>query len=81
MPGYIPTLGTDAMSDSLPSSGNTIPVGRLGKPEDLSSVVVFLASEASNYMNGEIITLDGGGLAGGLAPTGYAPEIPMETSE
>lgn len=81
VPGYIPTPGTDTMSDSLPRSGSTIPVGRLGKPEDLSVVVVFLASEASGYMNGEIITLDGGGIAGGLAPTGYAPEIPLETSE
>jgi hypothetical protein len=29
-------------------------------------------------MNGEMFAVDGGGLAGGYAPTGYAPEIPLE---
>ena len=72
VPGFIPTEGVDAMKGVLPDSGATIPTGRLGAPEDIGPIAVFLASEASDYMNGEIMTLDGGGLAGGIAPTGYA---------
>ena len=44
----------------------------------LGAVAVFLASPGSDYMNGEAFAIDGGGLAGGVAPTGYAPEIPLE---
>lgn len=71
VPGFIPTEGVDAMKGVLPSSGATIPTGRLGLPEDIGPIAVFLASAASDYMNGEVITLDGGGLAGGIAPTGH----------
>ena len=78
VPGYIPTEGTDSMKESLPRSGEVIPIGRLGKPEEIGPIAVFLASDASNYMNGEMITLDGGGLAGGFAPTGHAPVISLE---
>ena len=77
VPGFIPTGGVSSMRESLAQSGDVIPIGRLGKPEDIGPIAVFLASDASNYMNGEMITLDGGGLAGGLAPTGYAPVIPL----
>ena len=78
VPGFIPTRGTDSMRDALPKSGEFIPTGKLGIPEDMGPIAVFLASEASDYMNGETITLDGGGLAGGLAPTGHAPVIPLD---
>jgi 2-deoxy-D-gluconate 3-dehydrogenase len=37
-----------------------IPQGRWGTPEDLMGTVVFLSSDASNYLNGTIITVDGG---------------------
>lgn len=37
-----------------------IPVGRAGVPEDIAGLVVFLASDASSYVNGALITLDGG---------------------
>jgi NAD(P)-dependent dehydrogenase (short-subunit alcohol dehydrogenase family) len=57
--------------------GKYIPVGRVGKDEELGPACVFLASEASNYMNGEMIALEGGGLAGGEVPTGFAPLIPL----
>lgn len=77
VPGFIPTQGTDSMRDALPKSGEFIPTGRLGVPEDMGPIAVFLASDASDYMNGEMITLDGGGLAGGLAPTGHAPVITL----
>ena len=78
VPGFIPTTGTESIRDSLPRSGEVIPIGRLGEPEDIGPIAVFLASDASSYMNGEMIVLDGGGLAGGFAPTGHAPEIPLE---
>ena len=76
-PGFIPTRGTEAMRDSLPRSGEVIPTGRLGEPGDIGPIAVFLASDASDYMNGEMLTLDGGGLAAGYAPTGHAPLTPL----
>ena len=79
VPGFIPTEGTDSeIQEALPRSGAYLPTGKLGTPQDIGPVAVFLASPASDYMTGEIFTLDGGGLAAGLAPTGYAPEIPLE---
>ena len=53
-------------------------MGKLGVPEDLGPVAVFLASEASDYMTGEMIIVDGGGLAGGISPTGHAPLAELE---
>jgi 2-deoxy-D-gluconate 3-dehydrogenase len=40
-----------------------IPAGRWGEPEDLAGSVVFLASAASNYVNGHTLAVDGGWLA------------------
>ena len=77
VPGYIPTEGTAASNDTLPR-GEFIPIGRVGYPHEMGPLAVFLASEASDYLNGEMFVIDGGGLAGGFAPTGYAPEIPLE---
>jgi 2-deoxy-D-gluconate 3-dehydrogenase len=39
-----------------------IPAGRWGEPEDLAGAVIFLASAASNYVNGTVLTVDGGWL-------------------
>ena len=78
VPGFIPTSATVEMRRGPTHSGELVPVGRFGRPEEIGPIAVFLASEASDYMNGEMITLDGGGLAGGLAPTGHAPLIPLE---
>jgi gluconate 5-dehydrogenase len=65
-PGYIDTEMTKALvADPKFDSwvrGRT-PSGRWGKPEDLIGVAVFLASPASDYVNGQIIYVDGGLLA------------------
>lgn len=41
-----------------------VPLGRVGKPEEVSNLVLFLASEASSYMTGSTVVIDGGWLAG-----------------
>ncbi len=79
VPGFIPTESTQSdIQGALPRSGEFLPIGKLGTPEDLGPIAVFLASAASDYMTGEMFIADGGGLAGGIAPTGHAPEIPLE---
>ena len=61
-PGY---FRTDLSSGLLDSSWgekitNAIPMGHVGKPEDLANSVVFLASDASRYITGTTLTVDGG---------------------
>jgi NAD(P)-dependent dehydrogenase (short-subunit alcohol dehydrogenase family) len=53
--------------------GKFIPLGRIGQDAELGPLALFLASDASNHMNGSFITIDGGGLAGGIAPNGSLP--------
>jgi 2-deoxy-D-gluconate 3-dehydrogenase len=55
--------------------GKFIPIGRVGFDEDLGPLAVFLASPASDHINGELIIIDGGGLAGGITPTGVMPHL------
>jgi 2-deoxy-D-gluconate 3-dehydrogenase len=65
-PGYMATENTAALrADPTRSTSilDRIPAGRWGTPEDLKGVVVFLASPASDYMNGAIVPVDGGWLA------------------
>lgn len=76
VPGYFPTEGTATSTEILPKSEH-IPVGRAGDPSELGPIAVFLVSEASTYMNGTFFGADGGGLAGGYAPTGPGPIIPI----
>ena len=42
---------------------STKPLGRLGENEDITGAVLFLASDASRYISGSTIVIDGGGLA------------------
>jgi NAD(P)-dependent dehydrogenase (short-subunit alcohol dehydrogenase family) len=75
-PGLFPH-GQEAMIEWW-KGGKFVPMGRLGLDEELGPICVFLASGLSDYMNGQVIVLDGGGLAGGQNPTGFAPRIPLE---
>ena len=55
--------------------GRYLPAQRLGSAWELGPLAIFLASDASSYVTGQGFVIDGGGLAGGLAPFGFAPEI------
>ena len=62
-PGYIKTDNTEALQNNperYKSILERIPAGRWGDPEDFAGPVVFLASDASNYVSGETLTVDGG---------------------
>ena len=65
-PGYIRTDNTQALQDDEKRSTEIcarIPAGRWGETEDLKGAVVFLASPASQYINGHVLAVDGGFLA------------------
>ncbi|MEL6923372.1 MAG: SDR family NAD(P)-dependent oxidoreductase [Bacteroidota bacterium] len=62
-PGYIATDNTQALQDNPVRSKailERIPSGRWGQPEDFKGPTVFLASDAANYVSGEILVVDGG---------------------
>lgn len=60
-PGFIETEMTDAMPEEAKSGMlSQIPLAKLGQPEDIASVVSFLASDASRYMTGQVLHIDGG---------------------
>jgi 2-dehydro-3-deoxy-D-gluconate 5-dehydrogenase len=65
-PGYFRTDNTQALQDDATRSEQIsarIPAGRWGEPSDLGGAVVFLASRASDYVNGHVLVVDGGWMA------------------
>jgi 2-deoxy-D-gluconate 3-dehydrogenase len=65
-PGYFKTDNTQALQDNEERNSqitDRIPTQEWGNPSDLAGAVVFLASSASNYLNGHILTVDGGWMA------------------
>jgi 2-deoxy-D-gluconate 3-dehydrogenase len=65
-PGYFRTDNTQALQDDPVRSeqiSTRIPAGEWGEPEQLGGPAVFLASAASNYVNGHILVVDGGWMA------------------
>ncbi|MDP7585063.1 MAG: 3-oxoacyl-[acyl-carrier-protein] reductase [Verrucomicrobiota bacterium] len=60
-PGFIETDMTAALNDKVRESiiGN-VPLGRFGSPDDIAHAAVFLALEASGYITGQVLTVDGG---------------------
>jgi 3-oxoacyl-(acyl-carrier-protein) reductase len=60
-PGPIVTAMTDAMPDEWKAAMEaTVPLGRLGTPEDVAAVVGFLCSDAAGYVTGALVPVDGG---------------------
>lgn len=65
-PGYFDTDLPGALRNDpvrAPQINDRIPCGRWGQPEELAGLCVFLASDASNYMHGSVVPIDGGWLA------------------
>jgi 2-dehydro-3-deoxy-D-gluconate 5-dehydrogenase len=65
-PGYFRTDNTQALQNDETRSEQInvrIPAGRWGEPSDLAGAVVFLASRASDYVNGHVLVVDGGWMA------------------
>lgn len=66
VPGFIETdISMSLRNDPVeyPKTLDRLPMGRWGKPEDLIGSFIFLASDASNYVNGHLLVVDGGILA------------------
>ena len=68
-PGYIRTAQALSEKHSLGPEGlekaaEFIPMGRVGEPEDIADVIVFLASDAARYLTGQVLVVDGGLLVG-----------------
>lgn len=60
-PGYIQTEMTDTLDETLKDDlMKSIPLQRLGKPEEIASLVCFLASEEAAYITGQTLNVDGG---------------------
>jgi gluconate 5-dehydrogenase len=60
-PGPFPTDKTQAtLPTFIPRLVEKVPLGRIGNPEDMKGIVVFLASDASSYVTGQNILVDGG---------------------
>ena len=65
-PGYMATNNTSQLrgdADRSEAIIERIPAGRWGTPEDMQGTVVYLASKASDYVNGYTVAVDGGWLA------------------
>jgi 3-oxoacyl-[acyl-carrier protein] reductase len=68
-PGYIRTAQALSPVHSLGPEGleqaaSFIPMGRVGEPEDIADVALFLASAAARYITGQVLVVDGGLLVG-----------------
>lgn len=68
-PGYIRTAQLLSEQHSLgpagaAAAGSFIPMGRIGEPEEVADVILFLASPAARYMTGQVVVVDGGLLVG-----------------
>lgn len=81
-PGYIRTPGVAALEQSAridtAAIRRRIPMGDLGRPEDIAEATLFLASEEASYINGSILYVDGGWTSFGNA--GFASDLSDEAA-
>ena len=68
-PGYIltPMQEAEYTSEMIKAFENKVPLGRVGKPEEVAALFAFLASDDAEYITGQTFVIDGGEIAGGLA--------------
>lgn len=60
-PGFIQTRMTDALNEGQKEGLlKKIPMGRMGNPQDIANAAIFLASNLSDYVTGQVLTVDGG---------------------
>lgn len=60
-PGFIETEMTDQLSETVKESVlKSIPMNKMGSPEDVANLVNFLVSDESKYITGQVINVDGG---------------------
>jgi 3-oxoacyl-[acyl-carrier protein] reductase len=60
-PGFIETAMTGKLTDEIKEEyAKAIPLGRMGRPEDIANAVLYLASDLSGYITGQVIRVDGG---------------------
>jgi len=77
VPGFVAQKPADneEVAAFMGARARYFPVQRIGEAWELGPLAVYLASDASSYVTGQSFIIDGGGLAGGLAPIGFAPEV------
>ncbi len=60
-PGFIRTAMTDKLSpEVIKGYEDAIPMNQLGAPEDIANTVLYLASDLSDYVTGQVISVNGG---------------------
>jgi NAD(P)-dependent dehydrogenase (short-subunit alcohol dehydrogenase family) len=77
IPGFVAQrpAPTPEIAAMMQKQARYYPVQRLGEAWELGPLALYLASDASGYVTGQGFIIDGGGLAGGVAPVGFVPEV------